>query len=156
MPLPKLTFLALVAIAGLGSVAVLADDPITVDPKIATMTVDQKVEARQQAMKEDGRQLSQASKAKGDAAVKIATTVVQNMTNFPALFADGATNGKSHALPIIWTEFDRFTAIFDKGRGLANDMLVAARAGDEAKYLASLKGLAAVCGECHQTYRGRD
>ena len=50
------------------------------------------------------------------------TKVIQNFTNFPALFADGATNDKSEALPIIWTEFDKFSAIFDKGRAAAEDM----------------------------------
>jgi cytochrome c556 len=151
----KLAVLSLATLLSLGAFAALADDPpkIVVDPAIATMTVDQKVEARQHAMKEDGGLLKGARTLSGDAAAEAATRIIQNFTNFPALFADGATNSKSEAEPLIWTEFDKFTAIFDKGRTAAEDMRAAALAGDNDKYLASFKTLAGVCGECHGTYR---
>ena len=156
MPPTKLAVLAFTALAALGSVTVFADDsaPITVDPAIATMTADQKVAARQAAMKQDGGLLRGAMKASGADAAKIATTVLQNFTNFPALFADGATNGKSDALPIIWTQFDQFTAIVDEGKLAATKMREAALSGDQGLYLDSFKALAATCSECHQTYRG--
>ena len=80
------------------------------------MSADQLVDARQKAMKEDGETLKDNFKATGQAAVTAVNTVEQNFTNFPALFAGGATNAKSHALPIIWTEYDKFTALFDKGK----------------------------------------
>ncbi len=158
MPLPKLTALAFASLAALGTVAALADDlpAVTVDPSIATMTADQKVEAREAAMKEDGKLLRGAKDATGQDAVELTTKVLQNFTNFPALFADGATNDKSEALPIIWTEFDKFTAIFDKGRAEVEAMRTAAAAGDQATYLTHLKALGGVCGECHQTYRKPD
>ena len=56
LSLTKLAALSVAAVLALGTFASLADDPpkIVVDPAIATMTADQKVEARQQAMKEDG------------------------------------------------------------------------------------------------------
>jgi cytochrome c556 len=156
MPTPTLTLLAFAAIAALFSVAALADDaaPITVDPAIASMTSDQKVEARQKAMKEDGSVLRGAMKATGADAAEIATKVLQNFTNFPALFADGATNDKSEALPIIWQEFDKFTTIIDEGKLAATKMREAALGGDQGLYLDSFKALAATCSECHQTYRG--
>ena len=158
MSLPKLALLSFAALLALGTIATLADDPpkIVVDPAIASMTADQKVEARQNAMKEDGGVLKGARDLTGDAAVAAMDKVIQNFTNFPALFADGATNNKSEALPIIWTEFDKFTALFDKGRTAAEDMRTAALAGDQAKYLASFKTIAGVCGECHGTYRKKD
>jgi cytochrome c556 len=155
MPLPKLAAFALVSIVSLGTVAALADNPPTfvVDPKIATMTADQKVEARRAAMKEDGKVLRDAAKATGQDAVGIIDKVLQNFTNFPALFADGATNDQSHALPVVWQEFDKFTAIFDKGKADLMDMRQAALDGDSGKFQASFKALGGVCGECHQTYR---
>ena len=157
MPISKLAVFAFVSIAALGTFAALADDPpaLVVDPAIAGMTVDQKVEARRAAMKEDGMLLRGAADATGQPAVDITTTVLQNFTNFPALFADGATNANSHALPLIWQEFDKFTAIVDKGKTALTAMRQAAIDGDTATYLASFKTLGAVCGEFHGSYRAK-
>jgi len=51
MPMTRLAAISFAAIAALGTVAVFADDLPVVDPAIATMTADQKVAARQAAMK---------------------------------------------------------------------------------------------------------
>lgn len=155
MPLTKLASLSFASILALGVLAVFAEDMPVVDPSIASMTVDQKVEARRAAMKEDKDLLGGAFKATGKDAVDIANKVLQNFTNFPALFADGATNDQSHALPVIWDEFDKFTAIIDKGKADLVDLRQAATDGDQTKYVASLKALGGVCGECHETYRGQ-
>ena len=154
----KLTAWTLAAAIMLSPISGMADDlpAVVVDPAIAAMTADQKVEARQAAMKEDGKTLKGAAGLTGQDAVTAATTVLQNMTNFPALFADGATNDKSEALPIIWQEFDKFTAIFAAAQADAVKMRVAAASGDAAAYADSLKALGQTCGECHQTYRKRD
>jgi cytochrome c556 len=156
MPMTRLATFSFAAIAALGTVAVFADDLPVVDPAIAGMTADQKVEARQAAMKEDGMLLKGAGTATGDDAVKIVDKVLQNFTNFSALFADGATNDKSHASPKIWTEWDKFTAILDKGKATLVEMRTAAVAGDTAAYMASIKTLGGVCGECHMQYREKD
>ena len=155
-PITKFALLGFVAILALGPVAVLAEDlpAVVVDPTIATMTVDQKVEARQAAMKADGRLLRGARDLTGDEAVKVATAVLQNFTNFPALFADGATNDKSKALPIIWTEFDKFTAIFDEGKLVATKLREAAASDDTGLYGDALRAMGQVCSECHEVYRG--
>ncbi len=154
MPIPRLAVLTLAATLTIGGVAAFAQDvAVTVDPAIATMSVDDKVTARQQAMKEDGRLIRGAAQASGDDAVKIAGTVLQNFTNFPALFAGNANNTISEASSDIWQEFDQFTALFTRGQADAKTMLDAAKAGDNAAYLASLKDLSPVCGECHQRYR---
>ena len=157
MPLPKFAVFAIASVAALGALAVLADDlpALVVDRAIAGMSVDQKVEARRAAMKQDGMLLRGAADATGQAAVDITTTVLQNFTNFPALFADGVTNDSSHALPLIWQEFDKFTAILDKGKTTLTAMRQAAIDGDSAAYLASFKALGAVCGECHESYRAK-
>jgi cytochrome c556 len=152
MPLSRLASLSFALIAGLGIATVFAQD-VVVDPKIASMSVDEKVAARQAAMKEDGKELKAIGRTLGPDSAKVAALVLQNMTNFPALFADGATNDKSEALPIIWTEYDKFSAIFTKGQDTARAMLAAAQKNDATAYGASLKTLAGVCKQCHDTYR---
>ena len=152
--LSKPAIFATAAIMMLGSLAAFADDALpAVDPAIAAMTADQKVEARQKAMKEDGGILRQAAKATGGDAVAIATKVLQNFVNFPALFADGATNSKSTADAKIWQEFDKFTDIFKAGQLDASKMIAAANAGDQAAYQDAFKSLGQRCFQCHQTYR---
>ena len=150
----KPALVAAITIMLLGSMSAFADEALPpIDPAIATMTADQKVDARQKAMKEDGGLLRGAAKATGDAAVKSATTVLQNFVNFPALFADGATNAKSEADPKIWQEFDKFTDIFKAGQQDASKMIAAAKAGDQAAYQDAFKSLGQKCFQCHQTYR---
>jgi cytochrome c556 len=152
--LSKPAILATAAVMLLGSLTAFADDALpAVDPAIAATTADQKVEARQKAMKEDGGILRQAARATGDDAAKIATTVLQNFVNFPALFADGATNARSEADPKIWQEFDKFTDIFKAGQEDASKMIAAAKAGDQTAYQDAFKSLGQKCFQCHQTYR---
>jgi len=153
MQLSRLAALGAVSLLALGVVAVFADDLPAVDPAIAAMTADQKVAAREAAMKEDGQILRNALKVGKEEQIKISTKVLQNMVNFPALFAGGATNAKSTADPIIWKQFDDFTGLFKKGQTDAADMLAAANAGDTAKYQASFKALAGLCNDCHKVYR---
>ncbi len=157
MPMSKLTVFAFAGLAAFATFGAMADDPptIVVDPGIAAMSVDELVAARQAAMKQDGMVLKGASTLTGADAVAAATTLVQNFTNFPSLFPEGSVNDKSHALPIIWTEFDKFTANFDKDKASAQAMLVAATAGDAAGYAAAIKEIGSSCGECHMTYRSK-
>ena len=154
MPMPRIAVVSFAAIVAFGTLAAIADD-IVVDPAIASMTADQKVEAREALMKDNGGTLKSLfiGAVTGDAAVAAATKLVQNFTNIPALFADGATNDESEALPLIWTEFDKFTALADKGKALAVALVEAAKTGDAAAIGAAAKPLGGVCGECHQTYR---
>ncbi|MGN6159090.1 MAG: cytochrome c [Devosia sp.] len=153
MQLSRLAALGAVSLLALGVVAVFADDLPAVDPAIAAMTADQKVAAREAAMKEDGQILRNALKVGKEEQIKISTKVLQNMVNFPALFADGATNAKSTADPIIWKQFDDFTGLFKQGQATAADMLAAANTGDSAKFQAAFKTIAGLCNDCHKTYR---
>lgn len=157
--MPMKTFVKTFVFAGLAGLtlsAVAFADDIVVDPAIATMTSDQLVAARQAAMKEDGKALRGAGEATGEDAVKIATTVLQNFTNFPALFKEGSITPDSHALPVIWEQWDAFDALLVKGQAAAREMLVAAQTGDTAAYGTALKTLGGLCGQCHMTYRGKE
>ena len=74
MPFRKIAFLALTAALVLSPVAYAQDTPtIVVDPAIATMTVDQMVEARKSGMKQNGMTLRGAAALTGADAVAAAT-----------------------------------------------------------------------------------
>ena len=150
-PLIAMTAFALVAVATL---AVAQDSPVVVDPAIETMTVEQLVEARQAAMKQNGGLLRSAMQATGDDAVAAATTLLQNFTNLPHLFREGSTATNSKALPLIWENWDDFKGRFDADAVHAQEALAAATAGDTAAYGAALQAIAQSCRACHQTYRG--
>jgi cytochrome c556 len=91
--------------------------------------------------------------ATGDDAVAAATILLQNFTNFPALFREGSTSPNSDALPAIWENWDDFKGRMDADAAAALKALDAAKAGDTAAYGAALQEIGGSCGGCHQTYR---
>ena len=148
----SLAFALLAVIVTLTTLAIAQDMPV-VDPTITTMSNDELVAARQAAMKEDGRLLNGASVARGDDAIKSATIMLQNFTNFPALFREGSITYKSHALPIIWEQWDQFEGLLKKGQAAAADMQARAEADDHEGYAGALQTLGGLCKQCHETYR---
>jgi cytochrome c556 len=147
-------FVALAAILAVVPLAIAQDTPV-VDPAIAGMSVDQLVAARQAAMKEDGMLLRSAGQATGDDAVKLATTILQNFTNFPALFREGSITDKSEASPAIWERWDEFEGIFKQGQAAAGDMQAAAETGDAETYKEALNTLGGLCRDCHDNFRAK-
>lgn len=156
MPLKPLLLIAFATIFTLGAVAFAQDaTPVAVDPAIAAMTNEQLVDARQNAMKQNGGILRGAGGLTGAEAVTAATTLLQNFTNLPALFKEGSATDKSKALPAVWANWEDFKARFDHDVELATAMLTAAQSGDTAAYGAAVQGIGESCGGCHMTYRGR-
>ena len=153
MPMNKLALAAIAATLSLTAIAFAQD--IVVDPAIASMTNDQLVKARQDAMKQNGMTLRGAADLSGADAVAAATVLLQNFTNLPALFKEGSATADSKALPTIWENWDDFKARFDKDAASAQLMLAAATAGDSAAYAAAADEIGKSCGACHSTYRGR-
>lgn len=99
------------AIAGLMSVGMaggtFAQDASLLDPAIAAMPPQQKVVARQDAMKEDGGLLRGARRLTGADAIAAADTLIHNFANFPGLFTEDTNGGgKTEALPQIWQNWD--------------------------------------------------
>ncbi len=145
MPLHRITAFVLAGLLSVTVVAtVLADMPLTADQAVA---------ARQAAMKADGKVLRGAGGFTGDKAVAALQTVVDNYTKLPSLFPKDSVTDKSLALPVIWSEFDKFSAIFKAGADAATDGIAAAKAGDTAKYKADVNAIAQTCDTCHATYR---
>lgn len=153
--MPKAKALLVTAALGLSVMTALAQDRPTVDPSIATLTNEQLVEWRQRAMREDGMALRGAQTATGSAAAEIATTVLTNFTNFPALFKEGSITPNSGALPAIWENWDAFNGLLTQGQDAAYAMLVAAEANDTAGFQTASQTLQGLCFQCHMTYRGR-
>jgi cytochrome c556 len=148
--------LTAVALAGLLAASVafgaIAQD-IVVDPAIAGMSAEEKVEARQAAMRENGgilRNLGTMSAADASAA---ATTLIQNFTNLPELFAADTIVGDSKALPLIWEEKAAFDAIFTQAKDAAMAAKTAADSGDVAGAAAAAGAIGPLCGQCHGKYR---
>ena len=142
------------ALVAAATIALGQDSPVTVDPAIETMSVEQAIEARQAAMKQNGGALRGAMRASGEDAVAAATTLLQNFTNLPFLFPEGSTAANSKATPLIWENWDDFKGRFETDAGHALEALNAAKAGDTAAYGAALQSIGQSCGACHQTYRG--
>jgi len=147
----KLGKFAAVSVAGLmtlGAVAAVAQDAF-----VAPETPEQAVEMRQQLMRTNGQTLKSAGALTGQEAVAAMQTLVSDYTNMPALFPEGSIVGDSKALPVIWENWEEFTAIIEAGQQAATDGLVAAEAGDAAAYAAALKTIGGTCGQCHQQFR---
>jgi cytochrome c556 len=153
--LPKALALALASTLLLGAIAFAQDTPtVVVDPAIATMTNDQLVQARKDAMKQNGMTLRGAGQLSGPEAVAAATVLLQNFVNLPALFKEGSITPDSKALPVIWEKWDDFKALLDVGAASAAKAQAAATAGDAATYAAALDEIGKSCGSCHSQYRG--
>jgi cytochrome c556 len=147
MKFSKLAALSVVGLLTLGVASVFADTPLSADDAVSQ---------RQAAMKQDGKALRGAMDLTGDKAVAVLATVEANYTKLPSLFPKDSITGNSSALPLIWTDFDKFSAIFKKGADAAADGIAAAKGGDTAKYQADLKVIFGTCDECHSTYRSKD
>lgn len=140
------------AIAGLMTAGVVS--AFAQDAFVAPTTPEEAVTVRQQLMKENGTVLRGAGELTGDAAVAAMQTILDNYTHIPAVFPEGSIVGDSKALPVIWENWDGFTAIVETGKTAANAAIAAAQAGDAAAYGAALKTIGGTCGQCHQSFRG--
>jgi cytochrome c556 len=71
----------------------------------------------------------------------------------PALFPPDSQTGDTKALPVIWTEKDKFNAIFAK---LEADPKAAMTAiTNEATFRTEMPKVLGNCGACHNPYRAR-
>lgn len=115
-------------------------------------TVQQLVDARVAAMKQNGQIIRSAKNLKGDKAVQAATTVLKNFKAFPGLFPEGSLTPDSRATDKIWKNWADFLKRMKAEEASAQDMLSAAKAGDQAKYEAAIDKLRSRCSSCHLTY----
>ena len=115
-------------------------------------TVQQLVDTRVAAMKQNGQITRSAKNLSGDRAVQAATTVLRNFKAFPGLFPEGSLTPDSRATDKIWKNWADFLKRMKAEEASAQDMLAAAKAGDSQKYEAAIDKLRSRCSSCHLTY----
>lgn len=145
----KTTLVAVLGIASASAIGLAHDG--------ATGMVMQRMEA----MKEIGQSMkSIAAMVKGDApfsgeAVQASASVIAgHAKHMPHMFPEGSLDKPTEALPVIWTNWDRFTEIATK---LNSDALALAEVGKTASsakdILPQLADVGKSCKACHQDFR---
>lgn len=116
---------------------------------------------RMEAMKEIGSGMKviaamvKGEKAFDGAAVEAAANVIAgHAKHMPHMFPEGSLDKPTEALPVIWTQWDRFTELSSQ---LERDALELAAAGKSAgsveEILPLLGKVGNSCKECHQDFR---
>lgn len=118
-----------------------------------TLTAEEAVVERREAMRTNGSILRSAGRATGEEAVAAMRTVLGNFERFPGLFPEGSIVGESDALPAVWENWDEFVAITERAADAARDAIAAAEAGDADAYNVAFRAIGATCNECHQQFR---
>lgn len=77
-------------------------------------------------------------------------TVAEKAKTIPALFPEGTNAGESEALPIIWQDWEGFTAA---AKLLGERASVLAAAEDQKTAGAAFGAMIKACGGCHKTFR---
>jgi cytochrome c556 len=122
-------------------------------------SADDPIKARQTLMKSNGPGLKAVYQMlKGDipfdagVAEKAMQKLADDAAVLPTLFPPGSDVG-SNALPVIWTEFDQFKAIYAKLQSDAQASAKAAAANDVEGLRIAFADVDQDCGACHQKYR---
>jgi cytochrome c556 len=141
---------ALALAAGLASAAVRADDAAVVDNRQAVMKAQGKDMTAIKAYIDDKADLTSAQNAGADLVVQVG--------KIPDLFPKGTGMtefpGKSYARPVIWTEWDKFTAQAKTSAEKAAALDKALKGGDKAAITAAFGDMGKNgCGACHEPYR---
>ncbi|WP_417309226.1 c-type cytochrome [Devosia sp.] len=157
MPISRfvLTGLAALALSGVTAISVAQDVTITPDPALESLSVDEMVEKRQQIMKTSGGLLRSAGGLSGDDAVAAAETLIEGFSNLTVLFPEGSNTSDSRALPAIWEDWDTFESLLAQGVMTSEEMKTAAADGDSEAYMAAIKAVGGLCGQCHQQFRSK-
>ncbi len=122
------------------------------------------VSARQAAMKQEGpdlRTISDYANDKGtDQATAIAKTqellaLSDKLINlWPAGTSSKDLPGKSNAKPEIWTDMEKFKALYLGQKKSEEELLAAVQKGDKAAVQAAVANVGkGSCSTCHGTYR---
>jgi cytochrome c556 len=86
-----------------------------------------------------------------DTIVPLATQIRDWAEKMPAYFPAGS-DGKP-ASPQIWLDFSGFERAANANYQAANQLVIAAKAGDSKAAINAFKATAATCKSCHKSYR---
>lgn len=119
---------------------------------------DRDVMARMMGMSDLSEQMKLiGSMAKGEASFDAAAVnaalaaMSEDAAAIPALFEPQATDPKSEALPVIWDEFDTFTARADELEEVTAQLAGTVKTPDDLRPVMQQVGKA--CQSCHSDYR---
>jgi cytochrome c556 len=141
---------AMLAATGFCAGAARADDAAAVDARQAVMKAQGKDMTAIKAYIDDKAELAAAQAAGGD--------LVTQVAKIPDIFPKGtgmdAFPGKSYARPVIWTEWDKFTAQAKTAADKAKALDAALKGGDKPAITAAFADMGKNgCGACHEPYR---
>lgn len=136
-----------IVVATLGAASLLAQDSDIVAQRQTTMKgLGDEAKAIKNLVTGPEDQMGQVK----DHALKISEAAAKIPTMFPA----GSDQGKTEALPAVWTDKDGFDMAAEKMGKLADQLAAAADTGDAQQVRAAFAALGKEgCGGCHTTYR---
>lgn len=82
-----------------------------------------------------------------------AQAIAASAHQIPSLFPKGSTDPNSRALPAIWENWDKFTALAKQLEDQATSLSNAAAAGDDENLQEKSQKLFATCKSCHDQFR---
>lgn len=88
-----------------------------------------------------------------DAIVPLATQIRDWAEKMPAYFPAGSDGKPSEASPQIWLDFSGFEHAANANNQAANQLAIAAKAGDFEAAINAFETTAATCKSCHKSYR---
>ena len=88
-----------------------------------------------------------------DAIVPLATQIRDWAEKMPAYFPAGSDGKPSEASPQIWLDFSGFKRAANANYQAANQLVIAAKAGDSKAAINAFKATAATCKSCHKSYK---
>jgi len=88
-----------------------------------------------------------------NAIVPLATQIRDWAEKMPAYFPAGSDGKPSEASPQIWLDFSGLERAANANYQAANQLVIAAKAGDSEAAINAFKTTAATCKSCHKSYR---
>lgn len=85
--------------------------------------------------------------------MRAAGAIAMSAHRIPSLFPKGSTDPHSRALPAIWENWDKFTALSKQLEDQAASLQKAAGAEDDENLKGKVSKLAATCKSCHDQFR---
>jgi cytochrome c556 len=121
---------------------------------------DDVIKQRQDNRKQAGaamRAIKGVIDSKGDAKVVVeqAAKLKELQTAFTKLFPAGSDQGKTEALPVVWTDRNGFMAAGQNADAAYDKLALAGGSGDIAAITAAFAEAGKACGACHQKYRAK-
>ena len=145
----KITLAAALGVAGASAITLAHDG--------ATGMVMQRMEAMKeigQSMKTIAAMVKGDAKFSGEVVQASAAVIAGHAKHMPHMFPEGSLDKPTEALPVIWTQWDRFTGIAKK---LNSDALALAEVGKTASsardILPQLGEVGKSCKACHKDFR---